>query len=300
MSTNNNNNNGKNFNFKSLPLSSTKPTADVALFIDNDGTHTQNVMQCGPNMFVMKVGGLPGEVPDLPWDSPEMRSFQDAVEKGPNGASVLEAWRTTQPGDSYDPESGMTQEHCEAVKQWVQDQKAAGFQSPAVLFDYDRTLTVIEGSQFGEFPTVNQEGFVEYYLGGVERLQMLRDLFNVLNKNQVQMFILTNNTGCSDSKGSLFEQVGKQIFRPYPVEIICGKNWSYNKRNAAADILSSVCKRADVKKQTLYSNNNNNGVGNMTAQELNAYMRNQGMLGGKRKKMRSRRLKKQKKRMTRR
>jgi hypothetical protein len=306
MTTNNLNNNGKNFNFKSLPLAynkQAKAVPDVALFIDNDGTHTENVMKCGPHMYVLKVGGVVGAVPDLPWESPEMVSFQEAVRKGPNGASILDAWRSSQSGDAYDPESGITKENCDTIQKWVKDQKAAGFHSPAVLFDYDRTLTVIEGTQFGEFPTVNREGFVEYYMGGLERLQRLRDLFKFLNENQVQMYILTNNTGCSVEKGSLFEQVGTQIFSPYPVEIICGKQWKYDKRNAAADSLSSVCKRAS-KQQPLYTDTSNNTtneydpIGDMTAEQLNAYMREQGMLGGKRKqKKRGKTLRKRVKKM---
>lgn len=232
MANNTNNTIEKALEFKALPL-------EFALFIDNDINQINRVKNCGSKMDVLHVGGYQTEVPVLSWENDAMKRFQENIQKGPGGKAFLEEFKTKFEGDTYDPTSGIRQEHCDFIKRWVNEKPSTSKLS--VLFDYDRTLTVIEGTNLTE---IDNEGFVEYYLGGIARVTMLRDLFTFLYERNVKMYVLTNNTACgSRALDSLFREVVLEIFSPYPVEIICGQAYNFDKWNAAATLLSEVCQR---------------------------------------------------------
>jgi hypothetical protein len=247
-----------------------KPAIDVALFIDNDIGHTENVMQCGETMYVMKVGELPAnELLDLSMESDDMKPFVAAVEKGAEGAKMVSLLRAENKKDKYDKESGIRKTDCDTIKDWVIDMKK-DFQHPAVLFDFDRTLSVVEGMRLNYLDEnkIDIEGFVEYYMGGIDRLTYLRDLFRSLFENGVSMFILTNNTGCATTTG--FEQVCRHLFQPYPIHIICGQLWDFDKYTAAADVFPSVCSYPPIKQGPVYANNNNNNTNRRIINALRA------------------------------
>lgn len=251
MNNNNNNNNYIAPNFKPIKLA-----IDVALFIDNDIKYIKDVQQCGPKMDVLHVGGQQGDVIDLNWSSQELAPFLKAVEKGEEGSKVITLMKEKgKEGVPYDSQSGIKKEHYDKIKEWVLKIKKNRFHAPAVLFDYDRTLTVVEGTDLSFFEEnkdrLTMEGFLEFHMGGKERLKMLRDLFFFLNDQGVAMFVLTNNGQCG--LNPLFQTLNEQLFDPYNVSIICGraKNYRGKKQKAAADVLPSVC-RLSVKSEPVY------------------------------------------------
>ena len=96
------------------------------------------------------------------------------------------------------PNRGMTDEQMDELVQWCA--KNRGVQK-IVFFDWDRTLSVLEG--FLPLPRANPSmpwsseqlrmAYVKYILGGGERAQKLVQLFKFLNTMNVGVFILTNN-----------------------------------------------------------------------------------------------------------
>lgn len=268
------NNNDNNLNFKTLPLSNNQKLnvssipKEIALFIDNDAGYIKDVKKCGLFMDVLKVGGMAGHVPDIPWEESTLQPFIKAVSQTEEGKEILEKWKVVfQDGAPYDPESGITEDDSKYVQKWVLQKKKQGYRTISVLFDYDRTLTVVEGTDLSKLEDSTIQGFVEYHLGGKDRFLMLKDLFRSLSDQGVYFYVLTNNGQCADARYSgRFKKVVDYIFNPYPVTIICGQEWHGHKHEAAAAILPSVC-RSRVEPLKYVKNNSrviyrNNGLNN--------------------------------------
>lgn len=292
---NNNNNNNNNIiapNFKPIKLA-----IDVALFIDNDIEYIKDVQQCGPKMYVLHVGGK-NNVIGLDWSSQELAPFLKAVEKGEEGSKVITLMKEKGiEGVPYDNQSGIKKEHYDNIKEWVLKIKKNRFYAPAVLFDYDRTLTVVEGTDLSFFEKnknrITMEGFLEFHMGGKERLRMLRDLFTFLKGEGVAMFVLTNNGQCG--LNPLFQTLNEQLFDPYNVSIICGraKNYRGKKQKAAADVLPSVC-RLSVKSEPVYAEEgpvyaDNNENENTSMKAIDAQLRALSPKGGRRRNRKTKR-----------
>tara|TARA_B110000208_G_scaffold184282_1_gene237981 strand:+ start:863 stop:1627 length:765 start_codon:yes stop_codon:yes gene_type:complete len=64
-----------------------------------------------------------------------------------------------------------------------------------VILDFDRTITKIEGILDAKdlLDKIPPEVVAKYYFGGVERLEKLHELFEVMHNHHVDLFILTNN-----------------------------------------------------------------------------------------------------------
>ena len=85
----------------------------------------------------------------------------------------------------------------------------------SIVFDWDRTLSICEGFlQIGPLSnTINIsidviiENLVPYILGDEERISILSELFSVLQKKGVRIFILTNN------REKYFQKILSEAFR---------------------------------------------------------------------------------------
>ena len=246
--------------------------------------------KCGTSMDVLKVGGMDISVPDMMWTDTNLQPFLDAVSQSEEGKQILEEMKTLLPGVPYDSESGVTKDHSDYVKEWVIGKKKLGYRSISVLFDYDRTLTVVEGTDLSKLDQFQLEPFIEYHLGGKQRVAMLRDLFTFLYNQGVHLYVLTNNGQCAhDTYSDKFKEVVEYIFNPYPVTIICGQRWRGHKQNAAAAVLPSVC-RLDVKStpyvknnsRVMYANNGNENNENTSEEAIRRQL--EKLKGGKSKK----------------
>ena len=239
---------------------------DAALFLDNDIGHIKNVDSCGPKVFVRKVPGSEGYVsqPIFPRYvngtlTPYWKHLGALSPKGVGAAEVFQKliiWNGNKELEKMvehlDPGSGVGQKDVAYIEKWVNDREG---QKLAVLFDYDRTITVIEGGYFlsysfetlkfylsqlslpeqldlkNDLTNFTLEGFVEYYVGGEERLKMLQEMFDFLYTKNVTVYLLTNNTGCPKSK-QLFQDVMGVLTRDRPITIICGAEFGFNKKVA--------------------------------------------------------------------
>ena len=80
----------------------------------------------------------------------------------------------------------------------------------AVLSDWDRTLTVCEGMHFGKGPDslpeklksgeITLDDLLVYIMGGQERIEQVKQMFQTLNDNKVPIFILTHNHNAAENK----------------------------------------------------------------------------------------------------
>ena len=63
-----------------------------------------------------------------------------------------------------------------------------------LLFDWDKTITVVEGMQFsGLTDAVDFEDLIEYVMGGRERFRRIQQMFQSCKQNGVAFFFITHN-----------------------------------------------------------------------------------------------------------
>ena len=102
-------------------------------------------------------------------------------------------------GDSYDPRAGLRKQQLLDYRVLCENYPIGG-----IIFDWDRTLTVIEGV-YAIKPTVLEmlrslgligvrvRDVAEFYFGGQRRIEYLRRFFNVLRDRKIPIWILSSN-----------------------------------------------------------------------------------------------------------
>ena len=216
-----------------------------SIFFDNSQEHI-NTMKTLPFVMCVKI--------------PEKQNANDILlplSTNPHfiGISryVIHALTSATNKDSFDTYSGLRVNELEILKKWIQQPSSA---QRYALFDWDRTITKIEGlminfptkdgrvdGTIAEYSTYLNEFYKPYdetfnftpevymqYLCGMDRMDLLRDIFAECIVNKVQIVILTNNAGCkTDGKTfrELMETVGVKDF-----DIICSVLYGGNKRVA--------------------------------------------------------------------
>lgn len=158
--------------------------------------------------------------------------------------------------DRYDPKSAIKSGE---IKEWLKLLNEPSFRSrtAAFIFDWDRTLTVTEGIP-ARFKTleklinykrqtqnmsrdVTDKDIIEYYFGGIERVELLRELFRCLNKYSIAIYVLSANRGLEEHRDFFYEILDK-IAGPGIIKkdhlIYKG---SYTKYNYIEDILPDLC-----------------------------------------------------------
>lgn len=93
------------------------------------------------------------------------------------------------------PSNGITIGQIQDLRKWCRDHRD---QSKMVFFDWDKTLTVLEGFIIFSKDKSNFEKYIcahaEYLFGGKARMERLKRMFAFLQRYGVQVYILTNNT----------------------------------------------------------------------------------------------------------
>jgi hypothetical protein len=96
------------------------------------------------------------------------------------------------------PSRGITEEQMEELILWCTQFKQ---HQKIIFFDWDRTISVLEGMfalQESSFSKKQRIAYIKYVLGGRERFVRLRNLFRILHRMQVHIYILSNNYGLID------------------------------------------------------------------------------------------------------
>jgi hypothetical protein len=237
------------------------------LFLDNDHGHIVSVGSCTgiDTIEIAESSPIP------PMDAVLWQKFAGSM--GSEGAKTLKAFLHFTNQFAFDPVSGIQAEHISRVYQWVQAEEYKLSLPLALFIDFDRTLTMCEGivgqgsgglagikkyirdnfsatkpAAVAEFEAITIDGFVEMYMGGLQRKQMIQEFFNVLSTvygPSLDFWILTNNSLCSSNRQLMIEFMdvltgGKQV------RFLCGSLYP-SKKAAIQDsqqnpeIFTTIC-----------------------------------------------------------
>jgi hypothetical protein len=184
----------------------TERSYDTAIFFDNLKSHVSRVGRaCGGRINSVHVGGV--DDPDIvPFTNNQFRDYWERDEFRNN--SYLDHTRRLSPkGDLFDSMSGLKRQDIDTLYKWIDDIRRSK-QRAAIFLDWDRTVTIFEGVVVGFtrnkdvafldlFPNVSIEDTLQYICGGRERLRAIRDVLQRAVDSGIDVYILTNNTGCS-------------------------------------------------------------------------------------------------------
>lgn len=167
----------------------------------------------------------------------------------------------------FDIRSGMQQPEFAIINDWVARTEGGGFARKAI-FDWDRTLSMIEGvvipdpinplapgtlrdrmrayepfATAGFVPENYLEDMLLYCCGGPVRLQTLRDMFAFLRSRGIMIVILTNSSACNDAKASYFRELMTALVNipDYVPRIICGMDYGGHKGVAMRVFVPALC-----------------------------------------------------------
>lgn len=224
---------------------------EAAIFFDNDKSQRLNVsIICLRNMQIVEINETYGP-PELKFDTDPLKSYIESL--GTNHYVNMLRWGAIEK-DAYDPVSGIQETHMEAGRGWLAE--TAG-KRRAALFDWDRTITVFEGyistkdaHMYIEWGIINGlftrdqylEDMLVYLCGGTARINALRLFIAALANAGVDIYVLTNNTGCGNDH---YNEMVSALFGDLPHNIICGKDYRFNKGIAIARMprfVGNICK----------------------------------------------------------
>jgi hypothetical protein len=115
-------------------------------------------------------------------------------------------------GEEIMPSLGLTKQHVKLLEDWVRRSSPPHI----AVFDWDRTLTVVEGLVIPgnrEWNDLNRKwpwsitDTMEYLFGGTARLQMLQDMFKWLHNQGVDVFIVTRNNSAVGAKMAFYDLI---------------------------------------------------------------------------------------------
>jgi hypothetical protein len=256
----------------------------AGIFLDNDVKHRNDVSgACFGKITAPIVPEGPVVIgPDGKKQPPtvhvESKEYGEFIEKlspetDTSAAAVFSQLRILYSSgyETYDSISGINDKIITEIKDWVNKEEHKGKKLVAI-FDFDRTLTVMEGGFFNRnsvadlrdffaenflksFPILKKPlsnltpaTFAEYLAGGGERLAMLQEMFDFLYDNKVSIVLLTNNSACPNAR-NLFQELTQVYTKGRPVEILCGAEFEYKKGRAVqeAKSLSEMCSKPKQK-----------------------------------------------------
>jgi hypothetical protein len=241
------------------------PPFDTAFFLDNDTKYIGQVKACDTSEEKIKTHKVAGSewLRGVGLESDVMTRHLATLSEGGRafGKMVVDYiafLAKNYPGflreELIDEGSGIRGDDVRVLREWVE---ANAGKRLVVLFDWDRTLTVVEGGFYsadsfeglvkvlGSFVNTSGlavENMVEYYVGGMERLTMLQEMFDFLYTKNVTIYILTNNRVCVDHP-KMLTQLTAVLTRGRPVHLICSASHGQNKQRAilATDKVKHLC-----------------------------------------------------------
>lgn len=242
---------------------------DTAYFLDNDQHAVNTVASCGSHVHCRKVRGK-DRYPNLV--SYKSKLFKEFFAKlSPDAKEYAQALRIVsfmyggENGLFLDKGSGIQKDDIVALKHWVVSNTGKKL---AVLIDYDRTLTEIEGILLFEDTfakhkkllekwmhnhTLTTKVMVEYYAGGEERLKMIQEMFDFLYATpNLDVYILTNNPTCHWFP-EFFDEIINVFTSNRKFKKLCANLYDNNKKTAiqAQNFLSKVCPQKQKTRKVL-------------------------------------------------
>jgi hypothetical protein len=160
---------------------------DVAIFFDNKKGHLDEVFHKHRNIKLVKI---PDTVPE-PHLSMNTGAFRSYIQTLGENEYVNKMKENGIDHDAFDFKSGIETKHIQILNRWLRTTTGKRM----AIFDWDRTLTKVEGfyTLFDGTERHLYEDTLLYLFGGHKRLAKIRAMFQKLQENGVEIFILTNN-----------------------------------------------------------------------------------------------------------
>ena len=226
---------------------------ETAIFFDNDKTYVENVQMfcdiCG-----VHVGETPGFDYKLLTPLPEVYKT-DFGEIGENKNPYYDfVGKMEQGKEAYDKLSGFKEEHEPLLDQWIESTQG---KRRVAIFDWDRTITKIEGFWFpiGNYTVArfgsafNKRGVTsshinQYLCGGIERYNFIKGIMQKCKNNGVNILILTNSGMCTTSPA--FKELVADICGDAPHAIVCSRvpPWNGHKGLALRATNPALCTKS--------------------------------------------------------
>jgi hypothetical protein len=157
------------------------------LFLDNDHEHIIDLQKNIIPLETIEVDEIkPNPFATKPFPK---RSYTDYFAKKRNTYAILSRRAGEEP---YIPTNGITKANIKSIDNWLLH--SSNVKTKIVLFDWDRTISVVEGFYPSPRLTEFLQHTMEYLLGGEDRIKMLQSLFKKLVENKVHIFVVTNNS----------------------------------------------------------------------------------------------------------
>jgi hypothetical protein len=192
-------------------MSSEKP--EYAIFFDDSETHIGSFGE-----YYSKIKGV--KIPAThPLEETPIDAVKDALRDtmDPTGEGmdlyinlIKSLNKPILLNDPYDSASGIQASHIDELRTWLDGLALDNYSKVAVIFDWDRTITMFEGiikynllqskmtqqDLAEDMQNKINESMMTYLLGGKVRHTMINNMLNMLSEKGVQIFILTNNLSC--------------------------------------------------------------------------------------------------------
>jgi len=222
------------------------------------------------------------------------------VEKGNDYAILIKKY----PEESYyvfndgiDDTSRYTA-NIRSVYKWIEDNNDA--MHKFVIFDWDKTLSVVEGmfslhdvierapsiiedesiqdaiksnqieSAYEQLATKLLRSSLDYFLGGEERKNKIKEFINNLFDNNIQVYILTNNTTAISDRG-FFEGMLKQLDDRLANNLLCTYK---DAKSPDKQLKSKVIKDSILTKYTTTTTDNQSAGNSRNTKRRNTKRRN--------------------------
>ena len=213
-----------------------EPKFGAAIFFDNDLRRIAEVREFCENIRLVSINEMK-ELHAYPFSDGILEDYIDTLDYNVYLEAIQHLGVVS---DMLDPLSGIEDEHIATFDAWLEETKAVP--NRVALFDWDRTITVIEGffpenlADIVKWRNDNEvtlkdwrEDTLIYLCGGNERLAKLRAMFVRGHAAGVKNIVLTNNGLCTSS---IFTDLAQHLFHPVPVDAICGKLYNFHKGQA--------------------------------------------------------------------
>lgn len=225
------------------------------IFFDNAAESLDDVRRYCKQIQFVKVPDSGGKVKSLSFEDP---AFQVVLrEIGSRNLYFISLRNTGAQGDRFDTKSGLRPQHEAVLQKWLASTENVAQEGRAVLLDWDRTLTVIEGyhnlMSWGAVQRLIASGKLQasrviedtlrYLMGGTTRLKWLRDMIDSI-PTDVELVVLTNNKSCLDAEHKkFFKQLLSSLFNGRRYSLICGADFDFDKGAAlsASAMFREIC-----------------------------------------------------------
>jgi hypothetical protein len=149
----------------------------------------------------------------------------------------------------HSPNIGVSSDDFDRIDSYVQDAIKGGQKKVPVFFDFDRTLSQIEGMLY--LPNESYVKDAALFLFGPERINMLRERMSQLERLGANIYILTSNVICIDEKRSwqLLSIIREILPKIHKTHIICASQYKGIKGIAIKElnpILKAVMEMEDM------------------------------------------------------